>query len=82
MQSPPIAEAARPAVPHAPGTLRTLHPREGWPVCACSTPMHPDRVDHKGGMALERYGCPRRRWWNAWWHPHAWLQPRAGVADS
>ena len=48
--------------------------------CRCGHPMHPDHLEEHHGMMLERYACPRRRWWNALWHPRAWLEPREGVS--
>jgi hypothetical protein len=81
----PAATGATPAgsaqVARAETAFHTLHPREGWPVCSCGTPMHPEHLDHRHGKLLERYHCPRRHWWNAWSHPHAWLQPRPGAAN-
>ncbi|HET7459833.1 MAG TPA: hypothetical protein VFJ82_01245 [Longimicrobium sp.] len=50
------------------------------PHCRCGTPLHPDHVEMHRGKLLERYSCPRRRWWNHLWHPHAWMEPREGVA--
>jgi hypothetical protein len=55
--------------PHAPHGL----------VCSCATPLHPDHLEKRRGVMVERYTCPRRRWWNAWMHPHAWMEPREGV---
>ncbi|HYJ79625.1 MAG TPA: hypothetical protein VEW03_08505 [Longimicrobiaceae bacterium] len=48
----------------------------GWPVCRCGTPMHPHKVHQSAGGPLERYACPKRRWWNCFLHPYAWLDPR------
>jgi hypothetical protein len=47
--------------------------------CGCGHPMHPDHLEERRGVMLERYTCPRRRWWNAWHHPHAWMAPREGM---
>ena len=55
--------------PHAPHQL----------YCRCGTPMHPDHLEEHRGMELERYSCPNRRWWNAFWHPYSWMEPREGV---
>ncbi|HEX5868998.1 MAG TPA: hypothetical protein VFY65_01210 [Longimicrobium sp.] len=49
-----------------------------WPVCRCSHPMHPHRVELRRGVKLERFSCPKRRWWNMWRHPHVWQPPRHG----
>jgi hypothetical protein len=38
--------------------------------------MHPDNLEEKNGIKLERYSCPQRRWWNAWHHPRAWMAAR------
>ena len=46
------------------------------PQCRCGHPMHPDHVEKHRGQLMERYSCPRRRWWNAWRHRHAWMEPR------
>lgn len=63
------AKPQRAQPPHAPHLL----------YCTCGTPMHPDHLEKHRGLMLERYGCPNRRWWNAMWHPHAWMEPRGGV---
>ena len=47
--------------------------------CRCGTPMHPDHVETHNRQRMERYSCPKRRWWNGMWHPHAWMEPREGV---
>ena len=47
--------------------------------CGCGHPMHPDHLEKRRGVMLERYSCPRRRWWNHLAHPHAWMEPRDGV---
>ena len=68
-----------------PGGRPAPKPRGGAPehhflvYCACGTPLHPDHVEKHRGLMLERYSCPRRRWWNATWHPHTWMEPREGV---
>lgn len=72
--------------PRAPAaqTRPAANPRTGGAAdmlyCRCGHPMHPDHLEHRHGMLLERYACPRRRWWNALWHPRAWLEPRDGVS--
>lgn len=60
----------------APHVLEDVH---DLLYCGCGHPMHPDHVEKRHGMMLERYSCPQRRWWNAWHHPHAWAVPREGV---
>jgi hypothetical protein len=47
--------------------------------CGCGHPMHPEHLEKRRGVMLERYHCPQRRWWNAWHHPHAWMAPRENV---
>jgi len=47
--------------------------------CRCGHPLHPDHLEKHRGIMLERYSCPQRRWWNAFWHPHAWMEPREDV---
>jgi hypothetical protein len=47
-----------------------------WPMCRCSHPMHPHKVELRRGVKMERFTCPRRRWWNQWFHPNAWQAPR------
>ena len=47
--------------------------------CRCGHPMHPEDVEERRGMMLERYRCPQRRWWNGWHHPYGWAVPREGV---
>ncbi|HSU14912.1 hypothetical protein [Longimicrobium sp.] len=49
------------------------------PHCHCGHPMHPEHVEKRRGLMLERYCCPRRRWWNFMLHPHVWMQPRDPV---
>jgi hypothetical protein len=49
------------------------------PHCRCGTPMHPDHLEQHRGKLLERYSCPRRRWWNFMLHPHSWMEPREGI---
>ncbi|MBV9109341.1 MAG: hypothetical protein JO306_08040 [Gemmatimonadetes bacterium] len=80
---PASAAAATPAAADATAVSRAL-PRAGLatdstPHCACGTPQHPDHVEKRHGITLERYDCPRRRWWNAWQHPHSWMPPRDPV---
>lgn len=67
----PAAAAARG------GGLRPAAP--GTPHCNCGTPMHPDHIEMHRGTLLERYACPRRRWWNFPMHPHSWMTPRDPV---
>jgi hypothetical protein len=67
--------------PHAtvtPQAPQPPHPHH-TPYCHCGTPLHPDHVEKHRGQLLERYSCPNRRWWNALWHPHAWMEPRDNV---
>jgi hypothetical protein len=47
-----------------------------WPICRCTHPMHPARLEKRRGVLLERFKCPRRRWWNMWHHPYVWQPPR------
>jgi len=47
--------------------------------CRCAHPMHPDHLEKRRGVMMERYSCPRERWWNTILHPHAWMAPREGV---
>ncbi|HEV7588839.1 MAG TPA: hypothetical protein VGO40_12055 [Longimicrobium sp.] len=47
--------------------------------CGCTHPMHPEHVEKRRGVMMERYSCPKRRWWNAWHHPHTWMAPRDNV---
>ncbi|MFL5383134.1 MAG: hypothetical protein ACJ8GN_11505 [Longimicrobiaceae bacterium] len=47
--------------------------------CRCAHPMHPEHVEKRRGVMLERYRCPQRRWWNGLHHPYAWAVPREGV---
>jgi hypothetical protein len=64
------------AIPH-PKPADTLH----LVYCGCAHPMHPDHLEKRRGIMMERYSCPRRRWWNHLAHPHAWMAPREGVPD-
>ena len=52
---------------------------EDTPHCKCGHPLHPDRPMKHRGVMMERYSCPRRRWWNGWWHPRAWMAAREGA---
>jgi hypothetical protein len=73
------AAAAGPAPAPAPGPIAApqhVHADDHWPVCRCSHPMHPHKVELRRGVPLERYKCPRRRWWNQWRHPNVWQPPR------
>jgi hypothetical protein len=47
--------------------------------CRCGTPMHPEHLETHRGQKVERYRCPNRKWWNGFWHPYAWMEPREGV---
>jgi hypothetical protein len=47
--------------------------------CRCAHPMHPEHVEKRRGVLLERYRCPQRRWWNALHHPYSWAVPREGI---
>jgi hypothetical protein len=67
--SKPNPKPTRAHPPHPPHT----------PHCRCGTPMHPEHVEKHGGKTLERYCCPRRRWWNGMLHPHSYMEPREGV---
>jgi hypothetical protein len=58
---------------------RVLNDTHDPVYCGCTHPMHPDHVEKRRGVMMERYSCPKRRWWNAWHHPHAWMAPREGV---
>jgi hypothetical protein len=49
---------------------------EGWPVCRCGHPMHPSGIEKRRGIPLERFECPKHRWWNVFWHPVVWQDPR------
>jgi len=55
-------------------SVHDQHPHQLY--CRCGHPLHPDHIEMHRGMKLERYSCPKRRWWNAYWHPHAWMEPR------
>lgn len=67
----PEKRPTRAAEPHAD------HPHQLY--CRCGTPMHPNHLEKHRGMMLERYSCPNRRWWNAFWHPYTWMEPRDHV---
>ena len=67
---PGAAAAAGAALPP------TVDAHDQWPICRCGAPMHPNKVELRRGVRLERFECPRQRWWNAWLHPYAWLPPR------
>ena len=58
---------------------RTVDDTHDLLYCRCAHPMHPEHVEKRRGVMLERYRCPQRRWWNAWHHPYAWAAPREGV---
>jgi hypothetical protein len=47
-----------------------------WPICRCGHPMHPNKIELRRGVRLERYECPRQRWWNSFLHPYVWQPPR------
>jgi hypothetical protein len=64
------------------GTVSMPHPgRTTDPLiyCRCGRPMHPDHLEKRRGVMMERYSCPVERWWNTMLHPHAWMAPREGV---
>lgn len=50
---------------------------QGWPVCRCGHPMHPTRLETRRGIPMERFECPKHRWWNHFWHPVVWEAPRS-----
>jgi hypothetical protein len=58
---------------------RTLSDTHDLVYCRCGHPMHPEHMEERHGMKMERYHCPQRRWWNGWMHPHAWMAAREGV---
>ena len=58
---------------------RTVDDTHDLVYCNCTHPLHPDHLEKRRGVMMERYTCPRRRWWNAWHHPHAWMAPREGI---
>lgn len=62
----PVSAAAPPQV----------HADDHWPICRCTHPMHPHKVELRRGVKLERFKCPRRRWWNGLKHPDVWQPPR------
>lgn len=63
------------AAPVQPGpAVKDVH--DHWPLCRCGHPMHPHRVELRRGVRMERFKCPRRRWWNPWFHPNAWQPAR------
>ncbi len=47
-----------------------------WPICRCTHPMHPHKLEMRRGVQLERYRCPHRRRWNKFSHPDVWQPPR------
>ena len=49
---------------------------EGWPVCRCGHPTHPSGIEKRRGILMERFECPKHRWWNAFMHPVVWQDPR------
>ncbi|HKP76173.1 MAG TPA: hypothetical protein VJT67_11565 [Longimicrobiaceae bacterium] len=57
-----------------PVDVHDRHPHQLY--CRCGHPLHPDHIEMHRGMKLERYSCPKLRWWNGHWHPHAWMEPR------
>jgi hypothetical protein len=67
---------AVPAGPAAPVAPQHVHADDHWPICRCGHPMHPNKIELRRGVRLERYECPRQRWWNKWWHPYIWQPPR------
>jgi hypothetical protein len=71
---PPIVDGA--AVPVAAQAAPTVRADDHWPICRCGHPMHPNRVELRRGVRLERFECPKQRWWNQWFHPYVWQPPR------
>jgi hypothetical protein len=69
------AGPAAPVTP-APVTPQTVKADDHWPICRCGHPMHPNKIELRRGVRLERYECPRQRWWNSWLHPYVWQPPR------
>jgi hypothetical protein len=67
------AVAAGAAAPGPPQMKSDDH----WPICRCGHPMHPNKIELRRGVRLERFECPRQRWWNRWWHPYVWQPPRS-----
>jgi hypothetical protein len=67
---------AVPAGPAAPVAPQHVHADDHWPICRCGHPMHPNKIELRRGVRLERYECPRQRWWNKWFHPYIWQPPR------
>ena len=55
---------------------KTVNADDHWPICRCGHPMHPNKIELRRGVQLERFECPRQRWWNMLLHPYAWLPPR------
>lgn len=70
----PATPAARAGIP--PHVAAGDDHGQGWPVCRCGHPMHPSRLETRRGIPMERFECPRHRWWNAWRHPVVWETPR------
>ncbi|HEX2208200.1 MAG TPA: hypothetical protein VHG93_11000 [Longimicrobium sp.] len=71
---PTVAGSAAPAAAAVAPQHRSAD--DHWPICRCTHPMHPHRVELRRGVKMERFACPRRRWWNQWWHPYVWQPPR------
>ena len=71
---PNVAGSA--AGPAAPVAQQTVKADDHWPICRCGHPMHPNRIELRRGVRLERFECPRQRWWNGWLHPYVWQPPR------
>lgn len=71
----PSATVAAPAQPQPKLQPAAGHP-SGFPMCRCGHPTHPHRLERRRGVMMERYVCPRQRWWNNWWHTDHWLPPR------
>lgn len=67
-------DAAGPAAAAQPPQMKPTG--DHWPTCRCGHPMHPNKVELRRGVQLERFECPRQRWWNKWFHPYVWQPPR------
>jgi hypothetical protein len=74
-QQGPILGAV-PVGPAKPVAPKTVDAHDQWPVCRCGRPMHPNKIELRRGVRMERFECPAQRWWNRWHHPYAWLPPR------
>ncbi|HEX6368895.1 MAG TPA: hypothetical protein VF006_08180 [Longimicrobium sp.] len=68
--------AAGPAAAPAGQQPQNKHLGDHWPTCRCGHPMHPSKIETRRGVRLERFECPRQRWWNSFLHPYVWQPPR------